>query len=53
MKTFKHFFRYAALAVVAIFASTACTTDTTEGFDWLDQPFAFDISYSTGEADWD
>lgn len=53
MKTFKQFFRYAALAVVAIFASTACTTDTTDGFDWLDQPFAFDISYSTGEAVWD
>ena len=53
MKTFKHFFRYAALAVVAMFATVACSTDDTEGFDWLDQPFAFDISYSTGEAVWD
>lgn len=53
MKTFKHFFRYAALAVVAMFATVACTTDETDGFDWLDQPFAFDISYSTGEAVWD
>ena len=53
MKTFKHFFRYAALAVVALFATVACSTDETEGFNWLDQPFAFDISYSTGEAVWD
>ncbi len=53
MKTFKHLFRYAALAVGALFASVACTNDVTDGFDWLDQPFAFDISYSTGEAVWD
>lgn len=52
MKTFKHFFRYAALAVVAMFATVACTTNETDGFDWLDQPFAFDLSYSTGEAVW-
>lgn len=53
MKTFKQFLRCAFVAVIAVLGLNACSKDDVKPYDWLDQPFAFDITYSTGEAKWD
>lgn len=51
MKTFKQFLRCAFIAVVVMLGFNACQKEV-EPYNWLEQPFAFDISYSTGEAKW-
>ena len=52
MKTFKQFLRCAVVAVLGVLGFVACQKNV-EPYDWNNQPFAFDISYSTGEAKWD
>ena len=52
MKTFKQFLRCAFVAVVVMLGFSACSKDDVEPYNWLDQPFTFNISYSTGEAKW-
>ena len=44
--------RCATVAVLGVLGFVACSKDV-EPYNWLEQPFAFDISYSTGEAKWD
>ena len=50
MKTLRKLFNLVAILVVAVFAFAACVTNQTDD-DVVFVPF--DISYSTGEAQWD
>ena len=50
MKTLRKLFNLVAILVVAVFAFAACVTNQTND-DVVFVPF--DISYSTGEAQWD
>ena len=50
MKTLRKLFNLVAILVVAVFAFAACVTNPTDD-DVVFVPF--DISYSTGEAQWD
>ncbi|MBQ7951653.1 MAG: BACON domain-containing protein [Alistipes sp.] len=50
MKTLRKLFNLVAILVVALFAFAACVTNQTDD-DVVFVPF--DISYSTGEAQWD
>ena len=49
MKTLRQLFNVVAISVVAMFAFASCTTDNT-GSESTFVPF--DITYSTGEAEW-